>query len=203
MGGFVTTIRTLALGLGAPGLFLVTVLDSSFLSLPEIADLIVVFMVTRDRSRFLLYAASTTVGSLAGSLMLYYLGRKGGEALVRKRFKASNVERAMGALRRHGLMTVLIPSILPPPAPFKIFVLLAGAAGITPVRFTVAILIGRGFRYLALALLALRYGDATMAYVREHGVGVSLALVGLLVAGLLVYLWRSRTQTLQAPADRI
>lgn len=193
MGSFVTRIRVLALGMGPAGLFLIAALDSSFLSLPEIADLLVVVMVTRDKARFILYAVSATLGSLVGSLTLYYLARKGGEALVRKRFTTTNVERAMAALRRHGVMTVLIPSILPPPAPFKIFVLLAGAAGITPIRFTLAILIGRGVRYLALALLAVRYGDRAIAYMRDHGVGVSLVVAGLLGAGFVGYLVWSRT----------
>jgi membrane protein YqaA with SNARE-associated domain len=156
MGSFVAKIRVLAIGLGAPGLFLITALDSSFLSLPEIADLLVVFMVAHHKSRFLLYALSATLGSLAGSLALYYIGRKGGEALVRRRFATASVERAMTAFQRHGLLAVLIPSILPPPAPFKIFVLLAGVTGITPARFTLAILIGRSFRYLTLAILAVR-----------------------------------------------
>jgi uncharacterized membrane protein YdjX (TVP38/TMEM64 family) len=85
-------------------------------------------------------------------------------------------------------MTVLIPSILPPPAPFKIFVLLAGVAGIRPAQFTAAILIGRGARYLLLGLLAIRYGDRTIAYVEAHVVMVSLVTVGVLAVGFVVYL---------------
>src|SRR5713101_1406160 len=108
MGGFVAKIRMLALGLGAPGLFLITALDSSFLSLPEIADLLVVLMVNRDKSRFLLYAASATLGSLAGSLALYQLARKGGETLVRRRFATASVERAMATFQRHGVLAVLV-----------------------------------------------------------------------------------------------
>ena len=77
------------------------------------------------------YVAMTVAGSVAGCLALHYLGRKGGEALVRKRFTGEKVERAMAALQRHGVMAVLVPSLLPPPAPFKIFVLLAGVAGIS------------------------------------------------------------------------
>ena len=101
----------------------------------------------RDRSGTSLAAIA---GSMAGCLVLYYIGRKGGEALVRKRFTGDRIERAMAALRRYGVMAVLIPSLLPPPAPFKIFVLLAGVVGISVARFATAIAIGRGVRYLAL-----------------------------------------------------
>ena len=80
----------------------------------------------------------------------------------------------MAALQRNGVMAVLVPSLLPPPAPFKIFVLLAGVAGISAARLATAIAIGRGVRYLALGILAVRYGERAMAYMREHGTAVSL-----------------------------
>jgi len=192
MGSFVGRLRALALALGAPGLFLIAFLDSSFLSLPEIADILVVYMVTQHKSRMLLYVFATLVGSLAGCLVMYYIGLKGGEALVRKRFAGGTIDRARAALQRHGIATVLIPSILPPPAPFKIFVLLAGAAGIRVGQFTAAIVVGRGARYLLLGLLAVHYGDRTMAYVQDHLVMVSLVTVGVLGAGFLAYLWWSK-----------
>jgi membrane protein YqaA with SNARE-associated domain len=191
MDGFADWVRGVALGLGAPGLYIVAFLDSSFLSLPEITDLLVVWMVTRDTGRMLLYAAAATLGSITGCLLMYTIGRKGGEPLIRKRFKPANVDRAMAAFNRFGVLVVLIPAILPPPAPFKIFVLLAGVAGISITKFVTAIAIGRGARYLALGILAVRYGEAAMAYIHENGATVALVIVGVLVAGLLGYLfWR-------------
>ncbi len=89
---------------------------------------------------------------------------------------------------------MLIPSILPPPAPFKIFVVLAGVAGISATRFTLAIAIGRGTRYLALGFLAVKYGDRAIAYLRDKGPIVALTVVGLLVAGFAGYLVWSRVQ---------
>ena len=182
------------MALGAPGLFLIAFLDSSFLSLPEIADLMVIYMVTHHKHRLALYVVATTLGSIAGCLVMFYIGRKGGEALIRKRFAGPNVERALASIRRHGLMAVLIPSILPPPAPFKIFVLIAGASGIATPRFAAAVAIGRGARYLALGLLAVKYGDRTLAYIRENGTTVSLAAVGVLVAGFVAYLAWSKAR---------
>jgi membrane protein DedA with SNARE-associated domain len=91
-------------------------------------------------------------------------------------------------------MTVLVPSLLPPPAPFKIFVLLAGFAEITTARFTVAVTIGRGARYLIEGLLALRYGDRAIRFLHENAVTASLAAVGLLVAGLVLYIIWTKAQ---------
>jgi len=188
MGRIVSRIRGLALTLGAPGLVLVAFLDSSFLPLPGITDVLLVVMVTRHPAGMLLLAAAAAVGSIAGCLVLHYLGRKGGEAFVRKRFTGDKTERAMATLRRHGVMAVLVPCLLPPPAPFKIFVLLAGAIGISASRLATAIAIGRGVRYVALGLLAVQYGDRAVAYMREHGTVVSLVGVGVLVAGFGAYL---------------
>ena len=194
MRRFVDWIQAFALGMGAPGLFVVAFLDSSFLSLPEINDLLLVLMVTRHKSRMVLYAASATLGSIAGCLILYYIGRRGGDALVRKRFASNRVDQALHAIRRYGIMSVLIPSLLPPPAPFKIFVLLAGVAGISAPRFVTAIAIGRGLRYFGEGLLAVRYGDAAVAYMETNAGTVTLVLAGLLLAAVVGYvLWGKAT----------
>ncbi len=180
MRRFVDGIQAFALGMGAPGLFVVAFLDSSFLSLPEINDLLLVLMVTRQKSRMVLYATSATLGSIAGCLILYYIGRRGGDALVRKRFASDRVDQALAVVRRYGVMSVLIPSLLPPPAPFKIFVLLAGVAGISVPRFVIAIAIGRGLRYFGEGLLAVRYGDRAVAYMEANAGTVTLVLAGVL-----------------------
>jgi len=184
----------LAMALGAPGIFLVAFLDSSILSLPEVADLLVIWMVTNNKSRIVIYVVSATLGSLLGCLLLYGIGKKGGAGFVHRRFGSTNVERALDAFRRHGIMAVLIPSILPPPAPFKIFVLLAGLADISVARFSTAILIGRGLRYTVEGLLALWYGERAIAFIRQNGTTIALAAVIIIVAGFLVYLRLSRAR---------
>jgi len=178
----------LALTLGAPGLLLVAFLDSSFLPLPGITDVLLIVLVTRTPELMLLYVAATTVGSLGGCLVMHFLGRKGGDALIKRRFATAKIERAMASLQRHGVMAVLIPALLPPPAPFKIFLLLAGAVGIPATRFAAAIAIARGARYLALGILAARYGTWAETYLRENGASVSLLVVGLLAVTFVVYL---------------
>jgi membrane protein YqaA with SNARE-associated domain len=192
MGEFVGKVRGFALALGTPGLFLVAFLDSSVLPLPGITDILLVVMVTRHPGAMLWYVLVTVAGSVAGCLVLHYLGRKGGEAFVKKRFTGDKVERAMRALQRNGVMAVLLPSLLPPPSPFKVFVLLAGVVGIKVVKFATAIAIGRGLRYLALGVLAVKYGEQAAEYMRERGTVVSIAAVALLAAGFGAFLLWSR-----------
>ena len=194
MSRFVERIQALALALGAPGLVMVAFLDSSILSLPEIADFLVVWMVVQHKSRLILYASSATVGSIVGCLALYYIGLRGGDALVRKRFHPASVEKTLRAFQRYGVMAVLIPSVLPPPAPFKIFVLLAGVAEVRVAQFTMAIAIGRGARYFTEALLAVWYGDQALVFIHQNGRAVSLTIVALMVATLGGYIWWHKSQ---------
>lgn len=199
MRRFVEWIQSVAIALGAPGLFLIGFLDSSFLSFPEVNDLLLVLMVTEHPHRMILYATSATLGSLGGCLALYYVGRKGGEAFIRRRFGTGAVERTLSLIRRNGVLAILIPALLPPPAPFKIFVLLAGIAGISPGRFTVSILIGRGTRYFGEGLLALYYGEQAIAFIQDNSAVVGLALAVIVVAGALGYwVWRKR----RVPAEQ-
>lgn len=193
---FITRIHALALGLGGPGLFAVAFLDSSFLSLPNINDLLVVVMVVEHKERMLYYAAMATLGSVSGCYVIYYLARKGGEAFLEKRLKRGAVDRALAAYKRNGLMALMIPALLPPPAPFKLFVLAAGVADVRPVQFVVAIAVARGARYLALGILAVYYGDAALELMRTHGRTVALVIVGLLVlTAVALWLMRRRAKT--------
>ena len=199
MGRTVERIQALALVFGAPGLFVVAFLDSSILSLPEIADLLIIWMVVQHKSRLVLYATSATLGSITGCLALYYLGLKGGDAVVRRRFHAASVDRTLAQFRRYGVMAVLIPSLLPPPAPFKIFVLLAGVADVRVGQFVTAIAIGRGVRYFGEGLLAVWYGDRTIMFLRENGTLVSVVVVVILAVAFGVYLlWDRRHAAKQA-----
>jgi membrane protein YqaA with SNARE-associated domain len=181
------------MGIGGPGLFVVAFLDSSLLSLPEINDLLIVWMVTKHPSRMLYYASMSTLGSVAGCLVLYYIARKGGEAVLRNRFHERHVDRAMSLVRRYGGFALLVPSLLPPPAPFKIFVLMAGVAAVPIQTFVAAIVVGRGTRYFGEGLLAVWWGQLALDYVRDNGRTVALILAGLALAGGIGHFaWKSR-----------
>jgi membrane protein YqaA with SNARE-associated domain len=179
--------QAVAWSLGGPGLFLIAFVDSSFLSLPEINDLLIIWMVNQHKSLMLYYVTMATLGSVAGCLVLYYLMRRGGEVLLRKRIGDGAFARSMTTFRRYGLLSVLVPSMLPPPAPFKVFVLAAGAARVPVLQFVVAIAVGRGVRYLAEGLLAVWYGDAALDYVHAHGAAVSWAAVGIVLVATALY----------------
>jgi membrane protein YqaA with SNARE-associated domain len=191
MERIVAWARRIALVFGSPGLFVVAFLDSSFLPLPGVTDLLLILVVTREPDRMLLAAAAATLGSVLGCLAMHYVGRKGGDVLVRKRFAGERIERATETLRRYGVIAVLIPSLLPPPAPFKIFILLSGVIGIPASRLALAIAIGRAVRYTVLGVLAVSYGTRAQTYLAERGARVSLVAVAALVVGFSVYLvWK-------------
>jgi membrane protein YqaA with SNARE-associated domain len=191
--GIAGLIQQFAERAGGPGLFVVAFLDSSFLSLPEIADLLVVVFVLNNPDAWLYYAAITTAGSIGGCYALYSVGRRGGEAFLRRRFSERRIERALGWFRRNGLLAVIVPSILPPPTPFKIFVLLAGVARVRPVTFVGAVAIGRGFRYGSEAFLAYLYGERATKYIGDNLAAVSYWIAGaVLVGGVATLVWRRR-----------
>ena len=194
MAKIVEWAQGFALALGAPGLFVVAILDSSILTLPEINDILVVLLVTRHKALLAVYAGAATAGSIVGSLLLFTLGRKGGEAVLHKRFSVERSARAMAFIEKYGLLAIIIPSLLPPPMPFKMFVLLSGVARMSFARFITAVAIGRGTRYFGEGLLALRYGDQTMAFIHEHSWTVGIVLTVALAVGLVVYVAADRAK---------
>jgi membrane protein YqaA with SNARE-associated domain len=138
------------------------------------------------------YALMATLGSIAGCYVIYYLAQKGGEAFLTRRLRAGHTERALALYRRHGVLALMVPALLPPPAPFKLFVLMAGFAGVRPLKFIVAIGISRGLRYTALGVLAIRYGDAALELMRTRGREVALWLAIFLVVAAVAWWWLSR-----------
>ena len=193
MRSFISSLYAFALSLGGPGLFTVAALDSSFISLPQINDLLVVLMVTEHKAWMPYYAAMATLGSVAGCSIIYLLAKKGGEAVLRRRVASHRVDHALELYRRYGLLALMVPALLPPPAPFKLFVLGAGIAGVPPIKFVLGVAIARGARYTILGTLAIYYGDAALALMRSHGPVVGLSLAGIIVVAAVVWIvWRRR-----------
>jgi len=193
MKGLLAKIQGVAIALGGPGLLIIGFLDSSFLSFPEVNDLLLVGMVMEHPHRLVYYAAMATLGSLLGCLALYYVARKGGEAFLRKRFKEHHVDRGMKLFQKYGLLVLIVPALLPPPAPFKIFVLMAGVAAIPVWQFVTAISVARGVRYFGEGLLAVWYGERAFAFLHENAKTIGLALAGTALAvGLAWIAWQRR-----------
>lgn len=185
-------VQASAVALGGPGLFLIAFLDSSFLSFPEVVDLLIIWLVTAHKERVLYYALLPTLGSMAGCFVLYMIGRKGGETFLRRRFSEHHVDRAMAIFRRYGLFAVAVPSLLPPPVPFKPFVLAAGVAGVRPFDFLVAVGIGRGIRYFGEGFLAVWYGERAAQFVRDNARPVSLGLAAAALVFGVGWIWYQR-----------
>ncbi len=178
--------------LGGPGLFLIAFFDSSFLSFPNVVDLLIIADVARHEARWVYYALMPTIGSVAGCYVLYEFARRGGDRFLRKRVHARHIDRAMAIFQKYGLLGVLVPSILPPPVPFKVFVLAAGLAKVRPVEFIVAVAIGRGIRYFGEALLALYFGDRAAEYLTAHSREASLVIAVAVLAFGVFWVYRSR-----------
>jgi membrane protein YqaA with SNARE-associated domain len=194
VSGVITAIQEWATELGGVGLFVIALLDSSFLSFPQVNDLLIIVLSTKYPERMPYYAGMTTIGSIIGCFMLYGVARRGGEVFLRKRLKGPYVDRAIALYQRHGLLAVVVPSLLPPPVPFKVFVLLAGAASVSPLRFGLAVGIGRGIRYFGQGYLAVLYGERAAELMKTHGaeIGIGLALAAVLIGAAVFFLRRRR-----------
>ena len=180
-------------------LMLLAVCDSSFISLPEVNDLLLMTFSINNPEGMLKFAALTTLGSVIGCAFLYAVGRKGGEAFLQRRFSGHRLTRIQAWYKRHGVLAVIIPSLLPPPTPFKIFVLSAGTFGISWPKFLMAVVLGRGLRYFSEGILAVLYGPAAIQFVQNNFgiVGVALALV--ILASVIVYVYaRRRMHSIEA-----
>lgn len=95
--------------LGGWELLILAFFDSSFLSLPEVNDVLIVTLSIKAPERMLYYCAMTTIGSIMGCLILFYVGRKGGEVLLRKKFAPRRLEKIAGWYRRFGVLAVIDP----------------------------------------------------------------------------------------------
>ena len=195
MKRLVSWVQGFALALGGPGLFVIALLDSSFLSFPEVVDLLIIVFVTQHKERMIYYASLATLGSIAGCFLLYYVGVKGGEAFVRRRFREAHVDRALALFQKHGLLSVIVSSLLPPPVPFKPFVLIAGIARVRPLDFLLAVAIGRGIRYFGEGFLALLYGERAAEFLKNNVQRVSLVLAAVALVGGIAWIWFKSRRT--------
>lgn len=189
--------RTLIPLLGPPGMFLVAFFDSSFLSIPEVNDIFVVTEASVRPGGAWAYVLATTLGSVAGCSALWWIGKRGGEPLLVRRFGPERVEQTRLAFRRWDLLALAVPALLPPPMPFKIFVFSSGVFGVPFRRFFVTIALARGARYTTWAVLGAAYGPRALGYLKgfdawfaRYDAVIVPVLVVVLLAGVLVALRR-------------
>lgn len=162
--------------LGWPGLFMISFLDSSVLTFPVINDLLLISLSMQRPSRMILYATAATTGSVLGCVFLYFLAFKAGEAAFQKK-AGKRAEKIRKFVEENGFVGMLVAALLPPPTPFKFFVLAAGVFRVPLRGFITAITIARVVRYFAVGYLAVRYGSQALPYLATHKLTVIAALI--------------------------
>lgn len=185
-------VISMPLYLAAPAMVIIGALDSSLLSLPEINDYLVVGRCYKYPSAAFYFPLFAAAGSVIGCNILYTIVRRGGQAVLRRRFPLQSIKRVERAYERFGFLAIGIPAILPPPLPFKIFVATAGALEYPRWKFLLTVMIARSFRYYVEGILAVFYGRRVLLFMKDNGL-VILSIVGALVLiGLIIYLVRRR-----------
>ncbi len=170
---------------GIWGVGAVAVLDSS--SIPVPMDAILALYIWNDKRHFWLYCLMAAVGSAIGGLVPYALGRAGGELFLLKRVNRARFERLRDRFQRQEFLAVLIPSMMPPPWPWKVFVFAAGVFEMRIAQFMIAVLVGRMLRWLALSLLVLKLGPGAVDLVARHALPTVLIVGVLAVVGFALW----------------
>src|SRR5215813_9359713 len=178
----------------APAMIIIGALDSSLLSLPEINDYLVVGRCYKHPTAAFYFPLFAATGSVIGCNLLYTIVRRGGQAVLRKRFNLQNIKRVERAYERFGFLAIGIPAVMPPPLPFKIFVATAGALEYPRWKFLLTVMIARSLRYYVEGILAVFYGRRVLIFLRDNGLAIiSLVATLALIAGA-VYIVVKRRQ---------
>jgi len=186
--------------LGIWGVFVIAFADSALLGMP--VDFIVASYVYQDRHRMLLYVAMASLGSAVGSIPLYLIGYAGGEKVLRKRISEERFQKIHESFERNEFWALMFPGMLPPPMPFKVFVLAAAVFEMKFRDFMVAIFAGRFVRFLMLSILVLWFGPQIISHFggifKQHWLLLSGAILEL---GLIVWLFALRTKRKSAKSS--
>ncbi|HST53721.1 MAG TPA: VTT domain-containing protein [Pyrinomonadaceae bacterium] len=165
---------------GPAGLFAIAMLDSAFVPLPGGPDAVMLLLSTppENHAWMPLYALGATAGSVIGCMFLYYVSRRAGQSALEK-FSESKQERVKELLERYDVLSVLVACLLPPPFPFKLFVVSAGVFRLNALRFALAIAVGRAFRFFLEGFFADEYGERAKDLLAQNypAVGIGLAVV--------------------------
>jgi membrane protein YqaA with SNARE-associated domain len=188
-------LQGLLLPFGPWGVFLIALIDAAFFGVPM--DPIVVVFVHTDPRRALLYVVMGAAGSAIGSLVPYLIGYKGGEAFVVKRVGRARFDRVHGLSEKYGDLALIIPGMMPPGFPFKLFVFSAGVAEMNWGHFLLAVFTGRVLRFSILAALTIEFGPEVIqlmqGIVKRHGILAFAFLLGLVVAGVIWYVLKRKS----------
>jgi membrane protein YqaA with SNARE-associated domain len=184
-GGWKQKIVAFAGGLGAPGLFLMSFLDSSVLTFPVINDLLLIELSIAHPARMPLYALMAALGSILGCVLLFFIAEKGGEAVFHKH-AGKRAQAIHNWVVHNGFGGMLIAALLPPPTPFKVFVVAAGVFEVPLISFTSAIALARLLRYFGIGYLAIRYGSDAMPYPIHNKLQVTVFVIALITVSYVL-----------------
>lgn len=195
-----TSVKDFLVPFGAFGLFAIALLDSALIPLPGGPDAVMLLLSTQNPARMPLYALGATAGSVLGCVILYYISKRAGRRALEK-FPPQKQARVKELVDRYDVLSVLVASVLPPPFPFKLFVITAGVFRLSLVRFAVAVAVGRAFRFFLEGFLAVRYGEQAKEVLAQNypavGIGVAvLVIIVFVLRGLL-----KRKQRGERPAE--
>lgn len=190
---YLSRLSDYLIAFGPLGLFAVAVLDSSFVPLPSSADALMLLLTAAHPRWMVFYAIVATAGSTLGCWLLYSASRRAGRRAL-SRFSESKQKRVKELIDRYDVLSVLVASLLPPPFPFKLFVITAGVCRFSLTRFLVAIMVGRGFRFLLEGYFAVRYGAQAKMFLGKYYPWIGLGLAVIIVAGVLIRsMWKRRS----------
>jgi len=180
--GGLTKISQYLVSFGPFGLLAIAFLDSLFIPMPGGVDAVLLLLAASRPSWVLIYVAAATVGSTVGCVGLYKVSQRAGHRALR-RFSEKKQKHVKDLIDRYDVLSVLVASLLPPPFPFKLFVVSAGVFRLNLMRFTIAIAAGRTFRYLLEGYLAARYGEHAREILSRYypAIGIGLALLIIIV----------------------
>jgi len=173
------------LGAGVLGLF-----DSAAIPVP--IDAVIALYVWNDKRHFWAYPLLAAAGSAIGGLLPYWIGRAGGELFLLKRINRARFDQLRHRFENQEFVAVLIPSMMPPPTPWKLFVFAAGVFEMEAPWFMLAVFSGRTIRWMALALLVLKLGPGAVEVVAHHALLFIAAVGCLAAAGIVWWVWRMR-----------
>ncbi|HEX8186959.1 MAG TPA: VTT domain-containing protein [Pyrinomonadaceae bacterium] len=180
-----TGVKDFLVPFGAFGLFGIALLDSALIPLPGGPDAVMLLLSTQSPARMPLYALGATAGSVLGCVILYHISRRAGRRALEK-FPPQKQARVKELVDRYDVLSVLVASVLPPPFPFKLFVITAGVFRLSLLRFAAAVAVGRAFRFFLEGFLAVRYGEQAKEVLARNYPAVGLGVAALVVVAFVL-----------------